>query len=490
MADFLIGNVVNQDPVQRIMDNTSISRENAKPEFASLLSNIRDVKVTGGLECKQESTKTAKEMTNESFGAENPIRDRLDKGPNAKDLDSNITEESKETLQTYNDKIKEAIMDEYQITEEELTQAMELLGLDYLQLLVPENLIQLSVEITDSANVVNLLENSDFNDLFKLLQGMTEELMGELNLSQPAFDEAMADNTFAMMLADELPNMETVNTDNTNEVEANNGLADALETMVTEGIEAGTVEVTVNVEDEADLKESKGDVEEGSIYDIEDVIPKEDTVLSKETNQSHSTKDFKGNTDSNSSQSKDNSLVQNLQTPNSFDAIANELSVEAADSYKSVETANIIRQVNEFMRLNVTSQTTSLEMQLNPENLGKIGLNVSLREGVVTAQLAVENETVKQALESQMVILRQNMDAQGLKVEAVEVTIASHEFEQNLEEGQTNPDSGSNEGQRQQEGRRSILASDLSASIADYTEDEQLAARIMVENGNSMDVSA
>ena len=140
------------------------------------------------------------------------------------------------------------------------------------------------------------------------------------------------------------------------------------------------------------------------------------------------------------------------------------------------------------MRLNINGPETSLEFQLNPANLGKVGINLTLRDGAVTAQIAVQNEAVKSALESQMVILRENMNNQGLKVEAVEVTIASHEFEENLE-GNFHGQDRQEPDRRTGEGTRSINASDLS-SIEDMPEEEQLAAKIMVENGNTMDVTA
>ena len=80
------------------------------------------------------------------------------------------------------------------------------------------------------------------------------------------------------------------------------------------------------------------------------------------------------------------------------------------------------------------------------------------------------------------------MNNQGLKVEAVEVTIASHEFEQNLENGFTNQQQP--EPDNHQTGRRSILASDMNLNMEDLDEGDKLAARIMVQNGNSMDVTA
>ena len=98
-----------------------------------------------------------------------------------------------------------------------------------------------------------------------------------------------------------------------------------------------------------------------------------------------------------------------------------------------------------------------MEMQLNPENLGKVYVNISSKEGMIHAQLAASNEAVRAALETQVADLRQNLNQAGVKVDAVEVTVASHEFEKNLEQNQ---ESEKQQGERQQEqsgGRRRNL---------------------------------
>ena len=46
-----------------------------------------------------------------------------------------------------------------------------------------------------------------------------------------------------------------------------------------------------------------------------------------------------------------------------------------------VKPADIVRQVVDSIKLNVTSQLKSMEIALNPENLGKVNLLVSVREG-------------------------------------------------------------------------------------------------------------
>ncbi len=131
------------------------------------------------------------------------------------------------------------------------------------------------------------------------------------------------------------------------------------------------------------------------------------------------------------------------------------------------------------------------QMQLNPENLGKVYVNISSKEGVIHAQLAASNEAVRAALETQVADLRQNLNQAGVKVDAVEVTVASHEFEKNLEQNQ---ESEKQQGERQQEQsggrRRNLNLSSLDGLSGLMTEEETLAAQMMRENGNSMDVTA
>ena len=107
-----------------------------------------------------------------------------------------------------------------------------------------------------------------------------------------------------------------------------------------------------------------------------------------------------------------------------------------------------------------------MEMQLNPENLGKIYLNISEKEGVIRAQLAAQNEVVKEALETQMVELRQNLNQQGIKVDAIEVTVATHEFEQNLD-GQAKQEEQAGEQMEQNQKRlRRIVRIDVGGGRA------------------------
>jgi flagellar hook-length control protein FliK len=108
----------------------------------------------------------------------------------------------------------------------------------------------------------------------------------------------------------------------------------------------------------------------------------------------------------------------------------------------------------------------------------------------VSAQLYAQNEAVSAALEAQIATLVENLNQAGVRVDAIEVSVAAHEFERNLE--QNAKDDGEQE--RHEEGKKSARRSLRLDSLDDLsglmTEEETLVARMMKENGNSVDFTA
>jgi len=159
-------------------------------------------------------------------------------------------------------------------------------------------------------------------------------------------------------------------------------------------------------------------------------------------------------------------------------------------SYVSTDTMQIMEQIVQQMRVSVTPDVSSMEMQLNPENLGKVYVQISSEEGVVNAQFHATNEVVKEALETQIATLRENLNQAGVKVDAIEVTIASHEFERNLEQNHQNPEKQLEGQDTNTQRRRNISVDSLDELSGIMTEEETLVAQIMKDNGNSIDYTA
>lgn len=148
----------------------------------------------------------------------------------------------------------------------------------------------------------------------------------------------------------------------------------------------------------------------------------------------------------------------------------------------------IVNQVVEQIKITVKPDTSAMEIQLNPENLGKVNLSVVAKEGHITAQFVTETEMAKHALEGQIQQLRETLGEQGLKVDEVEVTVSNFDFNQS---SQANAEEQKQQQQSifSKKAVRSLNIHDME-DLEDLTEEEQLAAKIMQLNGNQVDYTA
>lgn len=140
----------------------------------------------------------------------------------------------------------------------------------------------------------------------------------------------------------------------------------------------------------------------------------------------------------------------------------------------------IVDQVVEHIKLHIKPEQTSMELQLNPENLGRIQLSVVEKDGVLTASFKTLNPIAKEAIESQMHILRDNLNNQGLKVEAIEVTVSNFMFEQNGE-------APTNQGSNHNSNKQFFFRSDDDISQGEKTD---LINEVMEQSGSSVNYTA
>ena len=179
-----------------------------------------------------------------------------------------------------------------------------------------------------------------------------------------------------------------------------------------------------------------------------------------------------------------NVFIQNLKE----EAFRPELQQTAEMSAAAeTDTENIMRQIMDYMKLQLRADTTNLEMQLHPASLGTVQVQIASKAGAVTANFIAQNEAVKAALESQMVQLTQRFEEQGVKVEAIEVTVQTHEFERNLEQGRGREQQS---GESAKKGRTRRINLNDAVSLEDMDAEDALAADIMAVSGNTVDYTA
>lgn len=174
--------------------------------------------------------------------------------------------------------------------------------------------------------------------------------------------------------------------------------------------------------------------------------------------------------------------AENLQQTQGS-AIAAEQTTERFDLQR---TQKIIDQIADYVKIHSGEKLTSMEIALNPASLGSVNLHVSSKGGVISAQLYAQDEAVRAALESQVAVLKESLEAQGMKVDAIEITEHSHQLEQNLDQNGGQQESA--EAQKKS-GRRLLNLDELPEEEAyeeEMTQAEKLQIEMMRMGGNKL----
>ncbi len=76
-------------------------------------------------------------------------------------------------------------------------------------------------------------------------------------------------------------------------------------------------------------------------------------------------------------------------------------------------------------QIKLTDHGTSLLVKLQPEQLGNVELKLNIHKGIVLAEIKVENEIVKAAIESNLDDLKQSLSNKGYSVDQINVNVDS-----------------------------------------------------------------
>jgi flagellar hook-length control protein FliK len=144
----------------------------------------------------------------------------------------------------------------------------------------------------------------------------------------------------------------------------------------------------------------------------------------------------------------------------------------SGNAFQVTEIRDITNQIVEHIKISIKPESTSMEMQLNPENLGKVNLTIQSKSGVMTAHFVVQNELSKEAIESQINTLRETLNQQGIKVEQIEVAVSAYAFGQNEQSDQSNqPEDNKNQSGRKISLEEAFAMSELPVEESSLQED-------------------
>jgi len=101
-------------------------------------------------------------------------------------------------------------------------------------------------------------------------------------------------------------------------------------------------------------------------------------------------------------------------------------SVLKADRGAPVQKQEIIRQIIDKAKVLLDGDKSEMVVDLKPDHLGKLSLKVVTENGIVAAKIMAENQQVKQILESNMQLLKDSLEKQGMVVQDFSVTVGQN----------------------------------------------------------------
>lgn len=389
----------------------------------------------------------------------------------------NISDGQKEAVNEAGEKLVEEVADEMDVTPEEVEEAMVILGLSAFQLLDPDNMKQLLITLSGNEDHLSILTDGElYGHLQNLLEEISltlEDLQTELGLSEEDLNVLIADMAVigaeTEVIPEEIKSQDDLvnQTAKTDEVNPE-AVKDYAVTVHKDG---ETVKVKVTVDNASGDKSMKEEVTEESNIQVE-------TGHKSDAKDSSAQGKGEGNTQ--------NSFV--MQAPIE-QPVVNEIIQEQPFMERYVDAQDIMNQIGEYIKINLKADVQELELQLHPASLGSVNIQLTAKDGMITAQFTTQNEAVKAAIESQLVQLRTQFDEQGLKVDAVEVAVADYRFNQNFSGNGEN--AGESAGESKKNRRKINLNElDLEELPEDMEDSDRITAQMMAQNGNTVDFTA
>ncbi len=334
-----------------------------------------------------------------------------------------ISEEDMAVLFETIGNLLQTVMEQFGLNAEELTSKLQEFGMDATDLFTKDGLKEFFLKMNDAV-VSDLIVNEDLNvQLQDFMSEMSEELQ-VLETFSIDMDVAISEEEIQSILKQYVTNVED-------------------DLMTKQSI---TEDVVEPVEDEPEVivTNEKMQVDTDSEQATSDANPqlgkKEQENVLKQSSKQEATATTTEHASSKQN-TFENPILQAIQ--NAVNNVEATVTVE-----QPTQPVDIVRQIVEQVRVNMNQQTTSLELQLYPEHLGRIQINVVSKDGVLTASIVAETEAAKQAIEGGLLNLKEAMQQQDLKVEAIEVMVSTMGFEKGDEQQQSFDEKGSSNPRR------------------------------------------
>lgn len=434
----------------------------SKSDFGQILGEMNsEQKVDTYRESISASRETSAEGKDDS-DYKTPVDERKNSNQDINRLvKKKLSETENELVRETLDCVKEKVADKFNLSVEELEGIMNELNLSAEDLLDATSLSLILANAYQQADVMCLVfdENvyNDFKEMVEYVTNVSENLANELGVDVGELDDIISEVVSKETDVKQMPFKEMME-------------AEQEATLKGEGLDGDEAGVK---QDETNATRDARTTTENQMSSVE---------VGTKTSYASSENDFTGEQDKGNDNNPFSTITGGIE--DKLNAILKEepTFVEGAKSHADM----IMKQLIDQIKVNITPSVTEMEIQLHPASLGSVNIQLALKEGQLTAQLAAQNEATKEAIEGQVAQLRETLQAQGIKVEAIEVTIASHQFERNLQQD----GSKQNEQSDKKKARKINLNLEQEIEMEELTQDEAISIEMMKANGNQVDYSA
>lgn len=344
------------------------------------------------------------------------------------------------------DDLKQMLTQQLGITDEQLDEALETLGMTMVDLFDQKNLTSFFLQVNGETDMSALLTNETMANQLQTISNQMETInpMEELHL-KPEEAKAMIEQLTAIDPVDDTEPL-----------------------VQTSALQKQEEDTTKSVEEQP---------EEVTEAPVKEIAPKVEEEMDSQTEQNTESQPKKPQT------TKEVNIIVNGDMQ-----VTTETKIQFMDQLAPTSQAKeIVEQIVKEIKVNLSTDQTSMEMVLTPETLGKVNLTVTSKNGMMTAHMVTETRTAKEAIESQIDTLKETLNQQGMKVDAVEVTVAANNFDFLNQSGMNQNSQEHPQGTRKSGGKLR-MTDDSEEDYAEQEEKEKINASI--GKGTQIDLTA
>ncbi|MDK2787149.1 MAG: flagellar hook-length control protein FliK [Epulopiscium sp.] len=380
----------------------------------------------------QESFGSVLKNTQNSKQNHDSVQSEVSISPNEKNIKTSLHEKHNDKVENsqaqYTNKEKEvptedevidALAEKTGMTEEEIESVLNELGITVFDLLLPQNLQQFLQHIYNVEDSMELLSIPNINQTYKDIMSLFQDLKE----SFPILQNIVGSNE--ILKSTTINNEEMMQIDLFMEKQTQEESAQNIPTT------SNNVLLEKQSQFDTNFSQNNSDTQSQMLTDEITVIDiKKDEAISTNSSSTLSNDELE-ESDEIGAVNLNNEFVENIELNGNNIIVQQNIisdgriieSTQAQINPHSVNTEQLINQMVEHIKVNITEDTTEMNLQLKPDHLGNLSLKIITERGIITAQFVAESQTVKEIIEANFNQLKDVLQEQGFLIQNLEVSV-------------------------------------------------------------------